>query len=481
MRGVVGAGAGDHGALAADLVDHGLPQVQLLGVGERRRLAGGAGDDEAVVAVVDQAAGQPRAASRSRPPSSSKGVTIAVTMRPKGARPGAGFRSTSQIIVAATATNRAAARMLCRAMATARGMERARPPELPPRTRRDGPRRCLVTGGAGFIGAYVLQALLASGREVCAYDVAELAPEGRFVLGARAADARVERGSVDDEARLFDVVAAYDPDEIVHLATVIDPAFLVRHRSAALRINVGGTINVLEAMRLFGVERLVNISSIGVLPPVQYEPVDARHPVLLPEAGPGTDFYGAAKVASEAFCFAYRGALGIDFRTVRPSAVYGLGMNRFPGPIKDMVEATVHGERLRLPTGGPHPRDFTHAADVAGLIVALLGAPDDADRIFYGATAGRWSPAPSSRGSWPRCCPARTSRSATSSARPSAAWSRCADGCRSRTPARSSAGSRATATCATASRRTRRSTGPSSPPAAPEPPAAQAAASACSR
>ena len=92
------------------------------------------------------------------------------------------------------------------------------------------------------------------------------------------------------------------------------------------------------------------------------------------------------KIASEALCFAYHQSLGIDFRTIRPSAVYGLGMNHFPGPIKAMVEGAVGGERVHFETGGPHPRDYTHAADIAGLVLALLAAPDDADRIFYGAT-----------------------------------------------------------------------------------------------
>ena len=92
------------------------------------------------------------------------------------------------------------------------------------------------------------------------------------------------------------------------------------------------------------------------------------------------------KVASEALCFAYNQALGIEFATIRPSAVYGLGMNHFPGPIKALVEAAVRGEPMHFETGGAHPRDYTHAADIASLVRAVLEAPAGADRIFYGAT-----------------------------------------------------------------------------------------------
>jgi nucleoside-diphosphate-sugar epimerase len=254
------------------------------------------------------------------------------------------------------------------------------------RERAPGPRRTFVTGGAGFIGSYVARVLVDSGREVCAYDLRPFAPEGRYVLGDRVERVRFEQGSVDDETHLYDVIGSFAPDEIVHMAALIDPAVLVRNRRSGIRINFEAVISLLEATRIFGIERLVNFSSIGALAKVQYEPIDAAHPVLLAQSGSGTDFYGAGKVAAEAFCFAYRATLGIDFRTIRPSAVYGLGMNHYPGPIKAMVEAAVRGEPAHFETGGRHPRDYTHAEDVATLVLAVLEAPDDADRIFYGAT-----------------------------------------------------------------------------------------------
>jgi nucleoside-diphosphate-sugar epimerase len=247
-------------------------------------------------------------------------------------------------------------------------------------------RRTLVTGGAGFVGSYVVRALLDAGREVLVLDVKDFAAEGRFVLGERARDVAFEQASVADRALLFDHAERFRPEEIVHMAMMLDPAHLAVARDGGLDVNVGGTVNVLEATRAFGVRRLVNFSSIGVLPKVQYEPIDARHPLVLAGSGPGTGFYGAHKVAGEVLCFAYHRALGLDFRTIRPSAVYGLGMNRFPGPIKDLVEGAVRGEQVRFEYGGRHPRDYTHASDIAGLVLAVLEGPDDADRIFYGAT-----------------------------------------------------------------------------------------------
>lgn len=269
------------------------------------------------------------------------------------------------------------------------GFERAtveEPARKRRRQRKGEPRRTLVTGGAGFVGSHLCKALLQSGRNVCVFDIRSFTPEGEFVLGGDLGKVRFEQGSIDDEARFYDVCGSFEPDEIVHMAMILDPGVLARARSTGFRVNIWGTIVVLEAMRVFGVERLINFSSIGVLPVKQYEPIDAAHPLLLPRSGPGTDFYGAQKLSSEAICFAYHQALGVDFRTIRPSAVYGLGMTPYPGPIKAMVEGAVRGEKLRFPTGGAHPRSYTHAEDIAGLVLAMLAAPDDADRIFYGAT-----------------------------------------------------------------------------------------------
>jgi nucleoside-diphosphate-sugar epimerase len=247
-------------------------------------------------------------------------------------------------------------------------------------------RPVLVTGGTGFIGSYVVRALLESGRKVVAFDIRGLTAEGRFVLGDHADDVTVEEGGIDDWVRFLHIVKQHNPIDVVHLATITHPVFLFTNPMPGVRVNFEGTLHVLEAARLFDLRRIVYFSSIGVLPAKQYEPIDTSHPIFLPKGAVPTGVYGASKIAAEAFCFAYNEAFGTDFRTIRPSAVYGLGMNHYPGPIKAMVEGAVRGEPVHFETGGRHPRDYTHAEDIATLVLAVLEAPDDADRIFYGAT-----------------------------------------------------------------------------------------------
>jgi len=249
----------------------------------------------------------------------------------------------------------------------------------------DRDRPVLVTGGTGFIGTYVVQALLESERQVVAFDIRGLTPEGRFVLGDLAGQATIEEGSIDDWSRLLHVVKEHEPVDVVHLATITHPVFLFTNPMPGVRVNFEGTLHVLEAARLFDIRRIVNFSSIGVLPAKQYEPIDTAHPIFLPKDAVPTGVYGASKIAAEAFCFAYNQAFGTDFRTIRPSAVYGFGM-QWPIFVKPMVEGAVRGETVTFESGGPFPRDYTHAADLATLAVACLDGPDDADRIFYGCT-----------------------------------------------------------------------------------------------
>jgi UDP-glucose 4-epimerase len=245
----------------------------------------------------------------------------------------------------------------------------------------------LVTGGGGFVGSYVTRELINRGRHVCVLVTNELSAETQYVLGDVQGSLSIEYGLIDDLPRLIEVVKRHRPTAIVHIAGIVGTRALLLNPHMAFRVNLQGTINVFEAARLCEVPRVVHFSSIGVLPKVQYEPIDVAHPLVLATEGPSSGAYGAAKAAGELFGFAYHQAFGLDVRTIRPSAVYGFGMRwHSANYMKQFVEPAVRGEAVRLSSGGPVPRDYTHVLDVASLTAAVLDAPDDADRIFFAAT-----------------------------------------------------------------------------------------------
>ncbi len=248
-------------------------------------------------------------------------------------------------------------------------------------------RTVLVTGGSGLVGGYVLRRLAERGDTVINFDVRAPGPEMTWWLRPVANRILFVMGGVDGWGDLMAAVKAHEPDTIVHSAGVVNLPLLAKRPGLAMTVNFGGTFNVLEAARLFGIKRVVYFSSVGVLPGIQYEPVDVNHPVFLAAEGPGASFYAAAKVAGEAFCWAYHQSFGTDFVTLRPSAVYGFGM-QWPIFIKPMVENSLRGLPTRFDKGREFPRDYTHASDVAQAAVRAVDIPSDKvrDRAFFVAT-----------------------------------------------------------------------------------------------
>lgn len=247
--------------------------------------------------------------------------------------------------------------------------------------------KIMITGGAGFIGSHIVRRLIEAGHQVLNFDLVPPANEAAWWLRSVARDIQFISGRVEDWTKIKAVVKKYRPDVIIHLAAVVNPVRLNTEPGLALRINLGGTFNILEAARLFGVGRVVNSSSIAVLPTIQYEPVDANHPLMTAKDGPGSSFYAVTKVGGEAFCWAYHQSYGLDFITIRPSAVYGVGQ-QWPIYIKLIVENSVNGIPTHFETGSDFPRDYTHVEDVAQIYhkAACLSAEDVQDRIFYAAT-----------------------------------------------------------------------------------------------
>jgi len=245
----------------------------------------------------------------------------------------------------------------------------------------------LITGGSGFIGTHICKALVKAGNKVINFDMFSRRSPLAWLLGDIEKEIIFEKGSADDFAALVEVVNKHKVNKIAHLAASIDIDTLVKNPRLAYQDMLGATINILEVCRLYNMERLVNFSSIGVLPTKQYEPIDVKHPLFLAGEGPCSAAYGAGKISGEAFCWAYKEAYNLDFITLRPSAAYGflsgnvIYLNQF-------LEAALRGEPCHFPDGKDYPRDYTHVDDIAGLAVAALNLSSEKikDRVFYAAS-----------------------------------------------------------------------------------------------
>jgi UDP-glucose 4-epimerase len=230
---------------------------------------------------------------------------------------------------------------------------------------------CLVTGGAGFIGSNLVDALLARGDEVTVLD--DLSTGRRVNLeGALAGGARLAEVDVRDGAAVGALLADARPELVFHLAAQIDVRRSVEDPFFDAAVNVGGTANVLEAARAAGVGRVVFVSTGGAL---YGEGADKQLP--LPESTPIAPLsgYGQSKFAAEGYLGLFERLHGLSGMSLRLGNVYGprqdpLGeagvVAIFCGLLKNGGAPTVYGD-------GTQTRDYIYVGDV---VSAALAAGD---------------------------------------------------------------------------------------------------------
>jgi UDP-glucose 4-epimerase len=232
------------------------------------------------------------------------------------------------------------------------------------------PVRALVTGGAGFIGSNLVDALAAQGHEVTVID--DLSTGKRENLDAAvAAGAELVEADIRDGAGTRDVVARVGPEVVFHLAAQIDVRKSAADPAADARVNVEGTINVLEAARAAGVRRFVNTSTGGaVYGEGQILPAPEEHPVA-PEAP-----YGQSKFAAEGYCELFRRLHGLSTISLRYGNVYGPRQDPLgeAGVIAIFCGRLLAGERPIVFGDGLQTRDYVHVDDVVAANLTAAGS-----------------------------------------------------------------------------------------------------------
>jgi nucleoside-diphosphate-sugar epimerase len=232
--------------------------------------------------------------------------------------------------------------------------------------------KVLVTGGAGFLGGYVVAALANSGHEAFAYDIA---PPGADTLAVSPdIGRRFRSGQINDIARLFDVCRTEKIEAIVHSAGMVGLELSLAQPIATYQTNVMGMVNVCEVARQLGMRRVVYVSSNAAYHKGSGASLTETDPAFSIQVGNPAGHYGTSKMAGEAIGLAYASFQGVDLLALRITAIYGFGM-RSPMYIKPMVENSVLGRPTRFETGGRMKRDYTHVLDCADGIVTALQAP----------------------------------------------------------------------------------------------------------
>ncbi len=231
--------------------------------------------------------------------------------------------------------------------------------------------RALVTGGAGFIGSNLVDALLDRGDEVAVID--DLSSGRRENLSqALTRGASLHEVDIRDAQTVGEVFAAQRPDAVFHMAAQIDVRKSIEDPAWDAGINVVGTINVLEAARAHDVRRLVNTSTGGAI----YGETD-----VMPTPETETPFpmaaYGQSKQCAELYCAWYSRLYGLSTVTLRYGNVYGPRQDPAgeAGVIAIFAGRLLKSERPIVYGDGRALRDYTYVGDVVQANLAAAAHP----------------------------------------------------------------------------------------------------------
>jgi UDP-glucose 4-epimerase len=240
--------------------------------------------------------------------------------------------------------------------------------------------KVLVTGGAGFVGAYVTRDLLAAGEEVVVYDVSIASNVLDRVVPADARDRlTLVEGELTDGWGLLAVCQRQAVDRMVHLASPLTQ-WVRSNPAAGVAAICGGTATVLEIARALSMTRVAWTSSISVYGPTGDTASPGRAARGRPES-----LYGSAKVLCEDLAAAYRRDHRVDSVGFRFPVLYGpwraRGLEASFGLRDDPIRSAARGQPVVIPKAG-RTLNWLYVEDASDLLVRALRQATPPEPVF---------------------------------------------------------------------------------------------------
>jgi UDP-glucose 4-epimerase len=213
--------------------------------------------------------------------------------------------------------------------------------------------KCIVTGGAGFIGSHVVQALKAANHDVLAVD-----KQGNDICSA----------DICDTQQLIKAFKEFDAQMVFHLAAVADARHALANPVNAVNVNIGGTASVFEAARQAKVKRVILASTCWVCGAMRQGLIDETEPFSASGAG---HVYTTSKIAAELLAHDFKRLYGLPFTILRYGIPYGPGM--WPGLVlRAFLDRAFAGQPLTIFGDGSVSRRFVFVKDLAQAHVLAL-------------------------------------------------------------------------------------------------------------
>lgn len=232
--------------------------------------------------------------------------------------------------------------------------------------------RVLVTGGAGFIGSHVSQRLLKENHEVTILDDLNdfYSPQRKkenLALAAEAGPVAFYQGDICDRDTVCRLFEERRPEAVIHLAARAGVRPSLEAPLLYERVNVHGTMVLLEAARQAGVRKFISASSSSIYGIANRVPFSEEDHLNLPVSP-----YAATKIAGEKICFTYSHLYGIKTICLRFFTVYG-PRQRPDLAIRKFTRLMLAGQQIPMFGDGNTGRDYTFVDDIVQGVVAAVG------------------------------------------------------------------------------------------------------------
>ncbi len=233
-------------------------------------------------------------------------------------------------------------------------------------------RRVLVTGGCGFIGSHLVEALLQRGAQVAVLGKYNSRSDFGFLQGIDHPGLTVRLGDVADP--WFVQSIARGMDTIFHLAALIGIPYSYAAPSQYVATNISGTLAVLEAARHEGIRRVVHTSTSETYGTAQYTPIDETHPLV------GQSPYSATKIAADKLAESYFLSFDLPVVVLRPFNTFGPRQS-MRAIIPTLMAQALYADEITVGALDP-VRDMNYVADTVAGFLGVASADGVEGNVF---------------------------------------------------------------------------------------------------